>query len=122
MPLLVVERSAGIAGRFTRMRVDVSGRLTLKRPPQPEITAQLDERRLALLRSLIMGAQFRSLAASYFLPRPAVVGGYAWRISHSGMTVATRDGEAPRGLAALMRELAALIDDGVFAENADPAL
>ena len=68
MPLLVVERSAGIAGRFTRMRVDVSGRLTLKRPPQPEITAQLDERRLALLRSLIMGAQFRSLAASYFLP------------------------------------------------------
>ena len=38
------------------------------------------------------------------------------------MTVATRDAEAPRGLAALMRELAALIDDGVFAENADPAL
>lgn len=118
VPLLVVERSGGVAGRFARMRVDPDGKVSVRRPPRDEVIIRLDDRRLANLRSLVTGAHFRSLAASYFLPRPAVAGGNAWRISHAGATVATRDGEAPRGLAALMRELAALIDEAVFAEPA----
>ncbi|HEX5911123.1 MAG TPA: hypothetical protein VFY44_11575 [Thermoleophilaceae bacterium] len=111
----MVERSGGVAGRFARMRVDPCGTVAVRRPPEDEVTLQLDERRLAHLRSLVTGSHFRSLSATYFLPRPAVPGGYAWRISHAGTTVATRDGEAPRGLGALMHELAALIDDAVFA-------
>ena len=118
VPLLVVERSGGAAGRFARMRVLPCGTVTVRRPPQDEVTLELDARRLAHLRSLVTGAHFRTLGASYFLPRPARAEGYAWRISHAGTTVATRDGEAPRGLAALMRELAGLIDD---ASLTDPA-
>jgi len=117
-PLLVVERSGGVAGRFARMRVDPCGTVAVRRPPHDEVILQLDDRRLAHLRSLVTGAHFRSLSATYFLPRAAVDGGYAWRISHAGTTVATRDGEAPRGLGALMHELAALIDDAVFADGA----
>lgn len=116
-PLLVVERSGGVAGRFARMRVDASGAVTICRPPQEEVILQLDDRRLAHLRSLLTGAHFRSLCASYFLPRPAVADGYAWRITHAGRTVATRDGEAPRGLAALMHELTGLLEETVFADG-----
>ena len=100
------------------MRVDPCGAVAVRRPPEDEVTLQLDDRRLAHLRSLVKGSHFRSLSATYFLPRPAVTDGYAWRISHGGVTVATRDGEAPRGLGALMRELAALIDHAVFADGA----
>ena len=121
MPLLLVERSGGGAGRFARMRVDADGTITVKRPPHQAVSVQLDERRLANLRSLVTGAHFRSLSSSYFLPRASVAESYAWRISHDGATVATRDGEAPRGLAALMRALAPLIDEAVFAESAGPA-
>ncbi len=121
VPLLLVERSGGVAGRFARMRVYADGTVTVKRPPQEAVSVQLDDRRLANLRSLVTGAHFSSLSSSYFLPRPALAEGYAWRISHAGATVATRDGEAPRGLAALMRTLAALIDEAVFAESAGPA-
>lgn len=111
--LLVVERSGGEAGRFARMRVHESGEVTVRRPPTTEVAIQLDGHRLAHLRSLITGAQFRSLSASYFLPRAVVPDGYAWRITQAGTTVATRDGEAPRGLNALMRELAALLEESV---------
>ena len=115
MPLLVVERSGGVAGHFARMRLDPDGTVTIRRPPQDDVTVHLDDRRLAHVRSLVTGANFRTLSSSYFLPRPASTRGYAWRISHDGTTVATRDGEAPRGLAALMREVAAVIDEAVFA-------
>lgn len=117
-PLLVVERSGGVAGRFARMRVDGSGLVAVRRPPQAEVSVHLDTHRLAHLRSLIAGAHFGSLASSYFLPRPAVAGGYAWRITHEATTVATRDGEAPRGLGALMRELAGLLDEAAFGDEA----
>lgn len=103
------------------MRVEASGRASVRRPPREEIEIQLEGPRLAHLRSLLTGSHFRSLASSYFLPRPAVAGGYAWRISHDGSTVSTRDGEAPRGLAALMRELAALIDESAFADDGELA-
>ena len=109
-----------MAGRFARMRVDTSGTVTVRRPPYDEVTIELEGHRLAHLRSLVTGTHFRSLSASYFLPRPAVANGYAWRITHAGSTVATRDGEAPRGLAALMRELATLIDEAAFLDEAGP--
>jgi len=121
-PLLVVERSGGQAGRFARMCVHDDGTVSVRRPPYDEVTIELDDRRLAQMRSLLTGAHFRSLSASYFLPRAAVSDGYAWRITHGGATVATRDGEAPRGLAALMRELATVIDEAAFADDAEPAL
>lgn len=116
--LLLAERSGGVAGRFTRVRVNTAGEVAIRRPPRPEVTLQLDPRRFAHLRSLLTGAHFGSLSSSYFLPRPALPDGYAWRISYGGATVATRDGEAPRGLAALMRELAALIDEAALLEPA----
>ena len=103
------------------MRVDADGTITVKRPPHEAVSVQLDERRLANLRSLVTGAHFRSLSSSYFLPRAAVAEGYAWRISHGGATVATRDGEAPRGLAALMRELAVVLDEAAFADGGELA-
>ncbi|HYI38088.1 MAG TPA: hypothetical protein VEX39_15875 [Thermoleophilaceae bacterium] len=119
--LLAVERSAGVAGRFARMRVHASGLVTVRRPPHDEVSLQLDGNRLARVRSLLTGAHFRTLSSSYFLPHPVMPDGYAWRISHAGVTVATRDGEAPRGLAALMRELAAVLDEAAFADGGELA-
>jgi hypothetical protein len=113
----MVERSGGTAGLFARMRVDGSGTVTVCRPPGGEMTLQLDDRQMANLRSLLAGAHFGALSASYFLPRPVIPNGFAWRISHDGVTVATRDGEAPRGLGALMRELATILDATVFADD-----
>jgi hypothetical protein len=113
--LLEVERSGGAAGLFTRARVGNDGMVTLFRPPAPELELQLDAPQLARLRSLVVGAHFPALCSSYFLPRSAEPDGFAWRITHAGKTVSTRDGEAPRGLAALMDALRVLIEESVFA-------
>jgi hypothetical protein len=116
--LLEVERSGGAAGLFTRARIGHDGVVSLRQPPAPEAEIQLDAPQIARLRSLVAGAHFPALCSSYFLPRSADPDGFAWRISHAGKTVSTRDGEAPRGLAALMQGLRALIEESVFA--ADP--
>jgi hypothetical protein len=113
--LLEVERSGGAAGLFTRARISNNGTVRLRRPPAPEMELQLGAEQVARLRSLVAGAHFSALCSSYFLPQSADLHGFAWRITHAGKTVSTRDGEAPRGLSALMNALRALIEESVFA-------
>jgi hypothetical protein len=113
--MLEVERSGGAAGLFTHARVGNDGTVMLRRPPGPGLELQLDAAQVARLRSLVAGAHFPALCSSYFLPRPADPDGFGWRICHAGKTVSTRDGEAPRGLAALMDGLRVLIEESVFA-------
>jgi hypothetical protein len=113
--LLEVERSGGAAGLFTRARIGTNGAVRLRRPPAPELELQLDAHQAARLRSLVAGAHFSALCSTYFLPRSADHHGFAWRITHADKTVTTRDGEAPRGLAALMDALRTLIEESAFA-------
>ena len=108
------ERSGGAAGLFTRLLVDELGEVRLLRPPEPETIFALDRDQLAHLRSALAGAHFSALSSSYFMRHTADPGGFAWRITHAGRTVATRDGEAPRGLATLMTALAAIAEQSVL--------
>jgi hypothetical protein len=112
--LLEAERSGGGAGLFTRVRIEESGRVLLHRPPDPEVEFELDPGQLAHVRSLVRGAHISALSSSYFFRRPAHPRAYAWRLTHNGRTVSTRDGEAPRGLTALMAALSAVIEGLVY--------
>lgn len=88
--------------------------MSLRRPPEPEVEFELDASQLAHLRSLVRGAHFSALSSSYFFRRPAHPRAYAWRLTHDGRTVSTRDGEAPRGLTALMAAMTAVIEGLVY--------